>query len=118
MQQGLVFCGAGNICPSSAEPTEQALSYGCSACQYIKNNKVSSCSNFVKLNGIDPTDSTKVFDEWGCAIAFVPIMLVEVSSTNRGKTQALESFRNETIKRQDVALKLVSEYGTRQISKD
>lgn len=36
------------------------------------------------------------------AITWLPILLVENAQTNRGQTEALESFRNETIKGQNV----------------
>jgi len=34
-------------------------------------------------------------------MSWMPMLQVEMSSTNRGQTQALESFRNETVKGQE-----------------
>ena len=64
-----------------------------SKCQEAKDGKVFRCAWYVKLAGKDP-QSNKEFDEWRCAMAWLPVMLVEVSQTNRGQTGAIESFRN------------------------
>lgn len=72
---------------------------GCE-CEEIKNNKMRRCRWYVKLVGKDP-QSKKEYDDWRCALVWNVITNIEISQTNRGQTQALESFRNETIKRQD-----------------
>lgn len=71
-------------------------------CEEIKDNKLYRCAWYVKLQGRAP-DGT-IYDDWKCAIAWQPILMTEMSSTNRGQTSAIESLRNETIKRQDMAL--------------
>jgi len=68
-------------------------------CEKIKDDKIHRCSLFIKLQGKDP-QSDKDIDHWGCAFAWLPILLIENAQTNRGQTQALESFRNETIRNQ------------------
>lgn len=72
-----------------------------SKCEEIKDQTLVRCAWFTKLVGKDP-QSEKEIDEWRCAIAWLPIMQVEVAQTNRGQTEALCSMRDETIKRQDV----------------
>lgn len=37
-------------------------------------------------------------DEWGCAMSFMPQLLLENSKQQRGTGKAIESFRNETVK--------------------
>jgi hypothetical protein len=69
------------------------------SCEEIKDDKLYWCSWYVKLLGKDP-QGEKQFDEWGCAIGWLPILLVENAQTNRGQTEALESFRNEMAKGQ------------------
>jgi hypothetical protein len=70
-------------------------------CEEIKDNKAYRCAWFTKLAGKDP-QSEKEIEQWGCAISWLPVMLVEVSQTNRGNTDAISSMRNEIVKRQDV----------------
>jgi len=77
-----------------------------SVCEEIKDNKICRCAWYVKMTGVDA--SGEDHDEWKCAMAWQPILLTEVSGTNRGQTSALESFRNETIVRQDKALEIAS----------
>ena len=43
----------------------------------------------------------------------MPTLQVEMSKTNRGQTQAIESFRNETIKGQKVFNQLVGQSVTK-----
>ncbi len=70
-------------------------------CEEIRDNALTRCAWYVKLVGKDP-QSEKELEEWRCAIAWLPVMQVEVAQTNRGQTEAIVSFRNETIKRQDI----------------
>lgn len=70
-----------------------------SKCEEIKDNKLYRCRWYVHLKGKDP-QSEEVLDKWDCSIAWLPILSVENSQTNRGQTQALESFRNEFVQAQ------------------
>ncbi len=63
-------------------------------CEGIKDNQISRCRWYVALKGKDP-QSEQYIDKWGCAIEWLPILLIENAQTNRGQTQALEMFRNE-----------------------
>ncbi len=69
-------------------------------CEEIKSNRVHRCRWYVQLKGKHP-QSEEIIDEWNCALSWLPILMIENAQTNRGQTQALESFRNETIRRQD-----------------
>jgi hypothetical protein len=75
-------------------------------CREIRDNQEYKCAWFIELRGQDM--SGKNHDEWGCAIAWMPILQVEVAGTNRGQTAAIEDMRNETIKRQNVALAAIN----------
>jgi len=79
-----------------------------SKCEEIKDNVLMRCAWFTKLVGKDP-QSEKEIDEWRCAIAWLPIMQVEIAQTNRGQTDAICSMRDETIKRQDIFNTLAAE---------
>lgn len=68
-----------------------------SVCEEIRDNKLHRCIWWKRLAGLHPQTGEEI-DEWDCAIAWLPILNVEMSRTNRGQTQAIESFRNETVK--------------------
>jgi hypothetical protein len=76
-----------------------------STCEEIKDNKMHRCAWYTQIQGKNP-QSEEVIDEWRCAIAFMPMLQVEMSQTNRGQTNAISSFRNEMVEsnRQSMAL--------------
>jgi hypothetical protein len=67
-----------------------------SQCEEIKDNQMHRCAWYTKLVGKNPNTGEDV-DDWSCAIAFMPMLQIEMANTNRGQTAALESFRNETV---------------------
>ena len=67
-----------------------------SQCEEIKDNKIHRCAWYTCLAGTNP-QTGELIDEWKCSMAWMPIMLVENSNTNRSTTAAVESFRNETV---------------------
>ena len=70
-----------------------------SECEEIKDNKIYRCMWYTKVVGQDPNTGETV-DDWSCAISWMPTLQIEMSQTNRGQSQAIESFRNETVKGQ------------------
>lgn len=82
-------------------------------CEEIKDNKIHRCVWYVCLKGKDP-QSEKAIDEWKCSMAWMPIMLVENAQTNRGQTKALESFRNEMVKGQQVFNEMLASAGKKK----
>lgn len=74
-----------------------------SKCEEIRDNKLHRCMWYTCLAGMNPQTGEQI-DEWKCAMSWIPIMLVENANTNRGQTAAIESMRNEQVKRQDLAL--------------
>jgi len=76
-------------------------------CETIKDNQVYRCQWYIALKGKDP-QSGKDIDQWGCAMSWLPVLLIENARTNRGQTEALESFRNEVTKGQNVFNKLIA----------
>jgi len=70
-----------------------------SECESVSDNKIKRCAWYTKMVGLDPNTGKEV-DDWACAMSWMPMLQVEMSSTNRGQTEALESFRNETVKGQ------------------
>jgi len=74
-----------------------------SKCEEIKDNTFYQCHWLVEIAGKNP-QSEDLIHEKKCAIAWMPILLIENAQTNRGQTEAICSMRDETMKRQDAAI--------------
>lgn len=71
-------------------------------CPLIKKDCLGlQCSWFTQIRGVNPNTGEPV-DEWGCAVTWVPVLLIENSQQQRHTSAAVESFRNETIQRTDL----------------
>jgi len=55
------------------------------------------CAWFTKMRGTNPNTGEEI-DEYSCAMAWLPVLLVENSQQQRQTGAAVESFRNEMIK--------------------
>jgi len=55
------------------------------------------CAWFMKVSGTNPNTGEPV-DEWGCAIPWMPILMIENSQQQRQTGAAVESFRNEMVR--------------------
>jgi hypothetical protein len=51
----------------------------------------------MKINGKNPQTGAEV-DEWGCSVAWLPVLLIETNRVNYQTGAAVESFRNEMVK--------------------
>jgi hypothetical protein len=60
------------------------------------------CAWFLKVAGANPNTGEQV-DDWGCAIAWMPILMIENSQMQRQTGAAVESFRNEMVKATEVS---------------
>jgi hypothetical protein len=60
------------------------------------------CAWFIQLRGKNPNTGEDV-DEWGCAISLVPMLLIENSQQQRQTGAAVESFRNEMVRANDMS---------------
>ena len=56
------------------------------------------CEWFTQVRGENPNTGEQV-DEWGCAVTWLPMLLIENSQQQRQTGAAVESFRNETVNR-------------------
>lgn len=65
------------------------------------------CAWFMQIRGKNP-QSNQDIDEWGCAIAWMPILTIENSQQQRQTGAAVESFRNEMVKANESTLHLMS----------
>ena len=55
------------------------------------------CAWFMQVRGHNPNTGQEV-DEWACAMAWLPILLIENSQQQRQTGAAVESFRNEMVR--------------------
>lgn len=83
-----------------------------SNCEEVKDGKIHRCSWYTRMQGKDATG--KDHDSWKCAIAWQPILQVEVAGTNRNVAASVQSLRNEQTKRQDIAIKQIQQIEGKQ----
>lgn len=55
------------------------------------------CAWFMQIQGKNPNTGAEI-NEWGCSMAWLPIMVLENSQQQRQTGAAVESFRNEMVK--------------------
>tara|TARA_B100001094_G_scaffold80439_1_gene76654 strand:+ start:508 stop:822 length:315 start_codon:yes stop_codon:yes gene_type:complete len=55
------------------------------------------CAWYNQVRGVNPQTGQEI-DEWGCAVTWMPMLLIENSQMQRQTGAAVESFRNETVK--------------------
>jgi len=66
----------------------------------FKKCKQFKCAWFVQMKGTNPNDGKEI-DEFACAMAWLPMLLVENAMQSRQSGAAIESFRNEMVKAND-----------------
>jgi len=64
------------------------------------------CAWFIKIAGTNPNTGKEV-EEWGCSMAWMPILMIENSQQQRGTSAAVESFRNEMVKNNEVGQRVL-----------
>lgn len=64
------------------------------------------CAWYMQVRGTDP-NSGKEVDHFGCAMAWVPTLLIENSQQQRQTAAAVESFRNEMVKANETSKQLM-----------
>lgn len=75
-------------------------------CPLLKKDCVGiTCAWFTQVRGINPNTGADV-DEWACAIAWMPVLMIENSQQQRQTGAAVESFRNEMVDSQNQFLSL------------
>ena len=84
-------------------------------CPLIKKDCIGlQCSWFTQIRGTNPNTGEPV-DEWGCAITWLPILMIENSQQQRHTGAAVESFRNEVVKSNRENQKLYLQSATENI---
>ena len=62
----------------------------------FKHCKKFDCNWFIQVRGTNP-QTGKEQDEYGCAISYLPLLMIENSQQTRQTGSAIESFRNEMV---------------------
>ncbi len=66
-------------------------------CEEARDGVIHRCAWFIKLRGTNPNTGEEL-DEHGCAMAWLPVLLVETTGATRSTGAAIESLRNEVAK--------------------
>jgi hypothetical protein len=64
------------------------------------------CAWFMKIAGTNPNTGKEV-EEWGCAMSWMPMLMIENSQQQRSTSAAVESFRNEMVKNNEVGQRVL-----------
>lgn len=76
-------------------------------CPLIKKDCMGvQCSWFTQIRGQNPNTGAEV-DEWGCAIAWMPMLMIENSQQQRQTGAAVESFRNEMVRANEASQRVL-----------
>ena len=76
-------------------------------CPLVKEDCLQlKCAWFTQVRGKNPNTGKDV-DEWACAIAWMPMLMIENSQQQRQTGAAVESFRNEMVKANEVGQKVL-----------
>ena len=67
---------------------------------------IDRCAWYVEIVGVDQQGNDH--NESKCAMAWQPILSLEMAGTNRGQTEALTSFRDEVVKGTERTNKLLN----------
>lgn len=77
-------------------------------CPLIKKDCVErKCVWYMHIRGMDP-NTGKDIDHWGCAVSWMPTLLIENSQQQRSTSSAVESFRNEMVKANETNVEILS----------
>jgi len=63
------------------------------------------CSMWTRIEGTNPNTGERV-DDWRCAEAWTPVLLMEIAQKLNQQGAAIESMRNEQAKRDAAAINL------------
>ena len=80
---------------------------GGNTCPVMKGRCIEArCMWWIQLRGINKNTGTEI-DEYGCAVAWLPMLLIENANEMRQTGAAVESLRNESIKGEDATRKVL-----------
>jgi hypothetical protein len=65
-------------------------------CEKVVDDHIEMCAWFIEIAGQDPQTGEAVNPKRRCSLAWLPILSIEMSMTNRGQTKAIELLTNST----------------------
>lgn len=76
-------------------------------CPLLKKKCIGlDCSWYIKIAGFNPNTGQQI-EEWGCSVAWLPVLMIENSQQQRQTGAAVESFRNEMVRQNNDTAKLL-----------
>ncbi len=72
----------------------------------ILNGELVACKFWMEVLGTNPQTGADV-KEGNCSINIIPMLLIENSKVNRETGAAVESFRNETVRANEITQKIL-----------
>jgi hypothetical protein len=75
------------------------------------------CAWYIQVQGTHPQTGTTV-SEWGCAVAWLPVLLIENANQARQTGAAVESFRNEMAKGAEGLLQLARQSNPKRLNSE
>lgn len=82
------------------EPKQNCPLDGFNPCRQLE------CAWFMKMRGTNPNTGEEI-EDWACSMAWLPMLLIENSQQQRQTGSAVESFRNEMVKANDMSHKVL-----------
>lgn len=64
------------------------------------------CAWFLKVQGTHPNTGADI-DEWGCSMSWMPVLMLASAREQKGTAAAVESFRNEMVKNNEVGQRVL-----------
>lgn len=64
------------------------------------------CAWFMKVRGNNPNTGEEI-DDYGCSMAWLPVLMIENSQQQRQTGSAVESFRNEMVKANETSQRVL-----------
>lgn len=64
------------------------------------------CAWFMKVRGSNPNTGEEI-DDYGCSVAWLPVLMIENSQQQRQTGAAVESFRNEMVRANEVGQQML-----------
>jgi hypothetical protein len=84
-------------------------------CPLIKKKCIEhKCAWFTQVRGLNPNTGAEI-DEWSCAVAWMPLLVIEVAQKENQTGAAVESFRNEVVKANNENLQLYLDSANKNI---
>jgi hypothetical protein len=83
----------------------------------FKKCKKFNCAWFIQIKGKHPQTGEEV-DEYGCAMAMMPLLMIENSRQTNQAGAAIESFRNEMVKANMVTLTTLMNAQKKKLEKE